>query len=114
MIRPAIVLITALFAAVTTLAAHEGHTHKAMGTTTMVSERQLAVKDEKGQTLTFTLDGHTKISRGRNVLTLSDIKVGDRVVVTYAELKNKAGKVTRSVKSVQLGVTPATTTKSSR
>jgi hypothetical protein len=109
MTRMAIILMTALFAAATSLAAHEGHTHKTMGTTTMVSERQLAVKDEKGQTITFTLDGNTKISRGRTLLLLSDIKVGERVVVTYQDVKNKAGKVTRTVTSVLVGATPDTT-----
>jgi hypothetical protein len=113
MSRTATVLLTALFAAATSLAAHEGHTHKTMGTTTMVSERQLAVKDEKGQTITFTLDGNTKISRGRTVLDLSDIKVGERVVVTYQDVKNKAGKVNRTVKTVQVGATAVTTKTSS-
>jgi hypothetical protein len=108
MTRVMITLTAALFAA-TSVAAHEGHTHKTMGTTTMVSERQLAVKDEKGQTITFTLDGNTKIVRGRALLTLPDIKVGERVVVTYRDVKNKAGKVNRTVQTVQVGATPPPT-----
>jgi hypothetical protein len=109
MTRVIITLTAALFAAATSLAAHEGHTHKTMGTTTMVSERQLAVKDEKGQTITFTLDGNTKIVRGRTLLILTDIKIGERVVVTYRDVTNKAGKVNRTVQTVQVGATPAPT-----
>jgi len=109
MTRMAITFIAAFFVAATSLAGHEGHTHKMMGTTTMVSARQLAVKDEKGQTITFTLDGNTKISRGRSVLNVTDIKVGERVVVTYQDVKTKAGRVNRTVKSVQVGAAPVTT-----
>jgi hypothetical protein len=109
MTRLAITLMAAFCVAALSLAAHEGHTHKTMGTATMVSETQLAVKDDKGLTTIFTLDGKTKIWRGRTALLLADIKVGERVVVTYEDLKTKSGKVNRTVKTVQVGVTPVVT-----
>ena len=88
--------------------AHEGHAHKTMGVVTMVHDNHVEVKDLKDKTTTFTLDEKTKITRGRTALRAADIKVGERVVVTYQQVKDRAGKITVVVKAVQLGATPVT------
>jgi hypothetical protein len=95
-------------------AAHEGHAHKTMGVVSVVHENHLEVTDVKNQKKTFTLDEKTKIWRGRTALRPADIKVGERVVVTYHQVKDKAGKLNDVVRMVQLGVTPAATKTSSR
>jgi hypothetical protein len=93
------------------LLAHEGHPHKVMGTVTTVHENHVEVKDKDGKISTHVLDAKTKIRRGKSAASLADIKVGDRVVVTSVETKDKAGKAVVTVTQVDLGVTPVATQK---
>jgi hypothetical protein len=86
------------------LAAHPGHDHKVMGVVNAIHENHLEVKDAKGKLTTHTLDATTKITRGKLKVAAADIKVGDRVVVTSRETKDKAGKAVMNVVSVQVGV----------
>ena len=99
-------LLTILaFVAVPVLsAAHPGHAHKVMGVVSMVHENHLEVKDTKDKASTFTLDDKTRVRRGKAILKAADIKVGDRVIVVYAEVKDeKTGKPSVTVTEVQLG-----------
>ena len=114
MTRRTLIMSAALLVVPAFALAHEGHTHKLMGVVSTIHENHLEVKDLKGKTSTFTLDGKTKVKRGTAILKIADIKSGDRVVVLSRETKDKAtGKVTVNVLEVQLGAA-ATTTKSSR
>ena len=92
------------------LAAHPGHAHKTLGTVSAIHENHLEVKDAKGKTTTFALEPTTKIRRAKAKAAASDIKVGDRVVVTTRETKDKAGKVVVNVVDVQIGVAAAVPT----
>jgi hypothetical protein len=98
-------------AAPVVLLAHEGHDHKVMGVVTAIHENHLEVKDVKGKVTTHELGATTKITREKTKLAASDIKVGDRVVVTTRETKDKAGKPVMTVMSVQLGVTASAAAK---
>lgn len=91
--------------------AHEGHVHKTMGTVATVHEHHLEVKDTKGVVTTHVLDDTTKIVRGKVTMKLAEMKVGDRVVVSTLESKDKSGKVTKRVTEVQLGVAATTAAK---
>jgi hypothetical protein len=91
-----------------TLGAHEGHAHKTMGVVSMIHENHLEVTDLKEQKKTFALDTSTKITRGKTPLRAEEIKVGERVVVTYQQVKGKDGKVTEVVKTVQVETSVAT------
>ncbi len=71
-----------------------------------IHENHLVVKDAKGKETTFTLDLKTKITRGPTALRSSEIKVGDRVVVTYEETKDKDGKTVVTAKTVQVAGQP--------
>lgn len=102
-------IVVALFTLAAPLVAHEGHPHKAMGVVSMIHDNQLEVTDLKNKKTTFTLDAKTKVVRGRSRQRLADIKVGERVVVTYQETKDKAGKATTVVTQVRVGATPSTT-----
>jgi hypothetical protein len=94
----------ALVAAPALSAAHPGHAHKVMGVVSMIHENHLEVKDTKDKASTFTLDEKTRVRRGKTILTAADIKVGDRVIVVYAETKDeKTGKTSVTVTEVQLG-----------
>jgi hypothetical protein len=108
MIRLAALLVAAFLAVPVAALAHPGHTHKVMGVVSMVHENHLEVTDAKGKTTTFTLAEKTRIRRAKAIVKTSDIKVGDRVVVTTRETKDKAGKSTIIVVDVQLGAAAAT------
>jgi hypothetical protein len=82
-----------------------------MGVVSAIHENHLEVKDAKGKVTTHTLATATKISRGKTKLIVGDIKVGDRVVVTTRETKDKAGKAVVTVVSVQLGVSSTAATR---
>jgi hypothetical protein len=86
--------------------AHEGHDHKFMGVVSALHESHLEVKDVKGKATSLVLEAQTRVRRGRSILRVADIKVGDRVVVTARQVKGKDGKAVYMVREVQLGATP--------
>ena len=105
-------MLAGLIAAPIVVLAHEGHVHKTMGTVTTIHENHVEVKDVKGVVTMHELNAKTKIRRGRAVLKIADIKVGDRVVVSTLESKDKAtGKVVKNVTEVQVGAVAATAKK---
>ena len=95
-------------AAVLTLAlvapvlAHEGHTHKVLGTVASVQANQIEVKGTDGKVLTILLDAKTAITRGKDKLDAAALKVGERVSVDYTQAKN-----TNTAKTIKLGTAPA-------
>jgi hypothetical protein len=95
------VLMALTFAAATY--AHEGHDHKIMGTVAMIHEMRLEVKKTDGKTATIVLSEATKILKGKESLSPSDIKTGDRVVVTASQSKDKDGKPVLMAKEVRVG-----------
>lgn len=103
------VLLVALLIAAPAIA-HPGHDHKVMGTIAVIHENHLEVKDTQGKTTALTLDAKTKILRGKVAVKVAELKVGDRVVVTATESKGKDGKVTLTVKLIQIGAAVATKT----
>lgn len=100
-------LLAAVFIAGGTSLAHPGHTHKVLGTVSVVHENHLEVKNVEGKAITLTVNDKTKIWRNKAPMRIADVKVGERVSVTYEESKDKAGQITMVVKMIQLGVTPA-------
>src|SRR5918996_769815 len=98
----AAIVATALLAPAA-LAAHPGHDHKILGIVTVIHENHLEVKDAKGKITTHVIGATTKIRKDKSKAGLSDIKVGDRVVVTIRETKDKDGKVVANVVDVQIG-----------
>lgn len=60
--------------------AHEGHSEKVMGTVSSVSGNNVMVKTTAGKTVMVMLDAKTKITRGKETIAASVLKVGDRVV----------------------------------
>jgi hypothetical protein len=89
--------------------AHEGHDHKTLGIVTVIHENHLEVKDQKGKVTKHVLGPTTKVRKDKSKASASDIKVGDRVVVTSRETKDKDGKVVVTVVDVQIGVAVVTT-----
>jgi len=104
--------LAALLIAPAAVRAHPGHDHKVLGIVTAVHENHLEVKDAKGKLSMHVLGPTTKIRRDKTTVTAADIKVGDRVVVTTRQTKDKAGKAVFTVVDVQI-VVAATATKAS-
>ena len=65
--------------------AHEGHEHKVMGTVKAVDAKHIEVAAKDGTTDSIMLKEDTKCFRGKSAVTPAEIKVGDRVVVTFIE-----------------------------
>lgn len=97
-----IALATALVAILPrTAPAHEGHAHKVMGTVVSIDAAQIQVETKEGKKATYLLTKETKFLREKASATLTDVKVGSRVVLSVVE---KAGKTT--VTEIQLPPVP--------
>jgi hypothetical protein len=103
----AYVLGLALAAGTPMVRAHEGHDHgaeskgkKVMGTVTAVNaeKNHLEVKTTEGKTVGVPLDSKTRLQRGKVVVKLDDVKVGDRAVVTLGDEGATASEVRLSEK----------------
>lgn len=67
--------------------AHEGHLHKALGTVSSINGQHVVVKTTDGKSLTLMLDKDTTVTRGKDKLDASALKVGERLSVDYMEEK---------------------------
>jgi hypothetical protein len=83
--------------------AHEGHVHRVMGTVAAVNGERLQVKATTGQTSEIVVNDKTKILRGTTTQKSSDIKPGERIVVTMTESKDPAGKAQLTATEIRLG-----------
>ena len=82
--------------------AHEGHTHKVLGTVTDIDYPHLEITTTDKKSVIIMLDGATVITRGKEKIKDIDIKVGDRI---SAETNEKGGMM--MVKTLKIGVAPA-------
>ena len=84
--------------------AHEGETHKVMGTVSSVKGNNVMVKTTDGKMVMVMLDKKTAITRGKTKLDAAAVKVGDRVVAEGLEQKEMI-----MAKTVRLGeIAPVT------
>jgi hypothetical protein len=60
--------------------AHGGMEH-VLGTVSAVSDHSITLKTTSGETREVGVDGSTKFMRGQTSVSLSDVHVGDRVVI---------------------------------
>ena len=67
--------------------AHEGHVHKALGTVTKIEGDHVTVKKTDGKTIVIMLDKKTAVTRGKDKLDATALKVGERLSVDYVEDK---------------------------
>ena len=81
--------------------AHEGHVHKMMGTVTAVEATHLDMDSKDGGKLSIVLNKDTKYLRGSAPAAVSDIKIGERVVVSAVEEGKKM--VAREVRMAAAG-----------
>ncbi len=86
--------------------AHEGHTHKVMGTISSIDGKNVIVKTTDGKTVTVVLGAKTKLTQGKKTVEATALKVGDRLVAEGTEEKTMFLATT-----VRLGQAPAPTAK---
>ena len=86
--------------------AHEGHTHKVMGTVSSIDGKNVMVKTTDGKTVTVVLGAKTKITQGKKTVDATALKVGNRLVAEGTEDKEMFLATT-----VRLGEVPAPTEK---
>jgi hypothetical protein len=65
--------------------AHEGHMHKALGTVASINGEHIEIKTTDGKALTVMLDKKTTVTRGKETLDATALKVGERISVDYME-----------------------------
>ena len=65
--------------------AHGGHLHKALGTIAGVQGAHVEIKTTDGKTITVMLDKKTTVTRGKDKLDATALKVGERISVDYME-----------------------------
>ena len=82
--------------------AHGGHLHKALGTIASVQGEHVTVKTTAGKTIVVMLDKKTTVTRGKDKLDATALKVGERVSVDYME-ENKM----MMAQAIKLGTVPA-------
>ena len=78
------------------LNAHEGHTHKLLGTVTAIRGTQVDLKTTAGKTVTVLLNDKTVITRGKERVDPTALKEGLRVSVDA--LQQKGQFIAQSVK----------------
>jgi hypothetical protein len=82
--------------------AHEGHLHKALGTIASVQGEHVEIKTNDGKAITVMLDKKTTVTRGKEKLDATALKVGERVSVEYMESKKML-----MAQAIKLGTTQA-------
>ena len=84
------------------LVAHEGHTHKVMGTMTMATADHVMLRDKADKEVTIKVTKATKV-KAKPAIKVEEIKAGTRVVVTAVEQKDKSLTATL----IEVGAAPA-------
>lgn len=82
-----IAMVCAVLLAPTIVSAHEGHTHKALGTVSAIDGQHVTIKTTDGKSLTVMLDKTTAVTRGKDKLSAAALKIGERLSVDYMEEK---------------------------
>lgn len=79
--RIALLAVVASVLAAPAVWAHDGHTHKIMGTVTAHDAKQLKVKTPSGEVLSIAITDKTSVVRAKRKVGIAEVQVGRRVVV---------------------------------
>ena len=100
----AVLVLTVALGAPSMIRAHEGHTHKVMGTVSAVTANQLDVKATDSKIVMIALDAKTVYRQGKTRADVKMLKVGERVVVDAIQPE---GAKTMTATIVQMAAPPA-------
>ena len=99
------VTILAMLLFVPTAFAHEGHAHHhVMGTVKAVDAQHVEVEGTDGKVVSLALDSNSKYVREKKAVTIADVKVGDRVVISFDEENGR--KIARELQLGSKATTP--------
>ena len=101
----AVLAVIVALGAPSAIRAHEGHTHKVMGTVSVVTAKQLDVKATDGKIVMIALDAKTVYRQGKARADAKMLKVGERVVVDAIQPE---GAKMMIATTVQMAATTAT------
>src|SRR5262245_43616434 len=101
-IQVAFLAVVSLALLTTIATAHGGEEH-VVGTVTKVTDTAVTVKTTAGKTVEVGFDSKTIYKRANQPIQKSDIKVGDRIVIHAAEVKEKL-----VARTVEIGTAPQT------
>ena len=90
MVRVALAAVLLTILAAPAVVAHEGHVHRVMGTVAEVHADCLEITATTGKTASVSLTAKTKILRGTASIKASELQVGERVVATAVENRDKS------------------------
>ena len=82
-----VLLVCVALLAPAAVRAHEGHMHNALGTVASIDMPHVNIKTTDGKALMVMLDKETTVTRGKEKLDASALKVGERISVDYMEDK---------------------------
>jgi hypothetical protein len=74
-------LVLLVFVALAPALAHDGHTHRIMGTITAVDGKHMDVKTPSGEVLSIQINDKTLVTRAKRKIALDQVRKGGRVVV---------------------------------
>lgn len=74
---------------ISSFAVAHGNEQHVLGTVSQISGNSITVKTVKGQTVTVDVTGRTEFTKSGTKSALSDLKVGDRVVIHAKQNKGK-------------------------
>ena len=93
-------LVFLLFVALAPALAHDGHTHRIMGTITAVDGKHMDVKTPSGEVLSIQINDKTLVTRAKRKIALDQVKKGGRVVVDIGN-----GEDPLIAREIQMGAT---------
>jgi hypothetical protein len=111
LMRLSVWCLVAFVLAASPIAAHEGHTHRYMGTIASATDTRLTLKTTDGKTVAFKLDETTRIVKGKETAGVKDLATGARAVVEADGGKEPA--LAKTIKLAPAPTTPGTRTSAS-
>jgi len=86
--------------------AHQGHTHKVLGTVASLDDPHFDIKTTDGKTVTIMIDASTVITRGKEKIDAGLLKLGDRVSIEAKQEKDMM-----MAHTIKVGTAPAKSAK---
>jgi hypothetical protein len=87
--RTMLVVLAVTMAGTLGLSAHEGHTHVLMGTVTAIDGNRVEIQTKDAKKVSVILKDDTAIRRGNDKAAVTDLKMGERIVVDAEQEKDQ-------------------------
>ena len=101
--KPLTLVVLTLAISAATVFAHE---HKVLGTVTSTSADQVMMKTTDDKAVTVKVTGDTKVTKGKEVVKITTVKEGTRIVVT-----TESDEAPYTATLIEIGKTPESSPK---